>query len=306
MRPPCELVQREFLPVLRWKVANLLGESGYSQVEIAEFMGLTQAAVSKYLRQSPPETNLIESIKDLAVRLVELSVRSDFESQAVREICSECMKLRIGSTICDSHRSSVDSLAEQKCNICADLLGGSDSKLSGRSEVLRNLEDALGVIENSRNFAALVPQVRTNIVVCNENPDSIDDVVGIPGRITIVDGRAHITSPPKFGSSRHTASILLRAREHIPSTTVSVCIKGDERVVTLLREAGIELFKTEEGTTDPTKITTALESAEQSLKHFAIRVPGDIGVEPVVYLFGENPTELIEIADGIGAKLRNQ
>ncbi|TFG12722.1 hypothetical protein EU537_08485 [Candidatus Thorarchaeota archaeon] len=305
MRPPCELVQREFLPILRWQVANLLNESGYSQVEIADSMDLTQAAVSKYLRQSPPKTNLIESIEHLAVRLVDLSARSEFESEAVKEICSECMRLRIGSTICDNHRESVEYLARQKCNICASLLGGSDSTLSGRSEVLTNLEEALELIENSRNFAALVPQVRTNIVVCGNEPASTDDVAGIPGRITIVDGRAHITSSPRFGSSRHTASILLGAREHIPSITVSVCIKGDDRIVALLREAGVPIFQMEEGTTDPNQIITALDGVDESLKRFGIYVIGDVGVEPVVYLFGKNPTNLIQMAERIGAELRN-
>jgi hypothetical protein len=269
-------------------------------------MDLTQAAVSKYLRQSSPETGVLESIEMLAVRLADLSSGTDFESEAVKEICSECMKLRIGSTICESHRASVESLDKQKCNICADLLGGGDSTISGRSRALRNLEDALENIENSRNFAALVPQVRTNIVVCGEEASSIDDVAGIPGRITIVDGRAHITSPPRFGSSRHTASILLQAKEHVPSTTVSICIKGDDRIVTLLRKAGLPISKMEEGTTDPNRITAVLEGIDEKARCFAIQVPGDIGVEPVVYLFGDNADKLIKMAERIGREVRDK
>lgn len=50
MLTPCEAVLKGFLPGMKASVSKLLvNEYGFSQTEAAEKLGLTQAAVSKYL-----------------------------------------------------------------------------------------------------------------------------------------------------------------------------------------------------------------------------------------------------------------
>ena len=49
MRPPCEAVVKKSLPVLRSLVAKeLIGKYGFSQVEVANKLGMTKAAISQY------------------------------------------------------------------------------------------------------------------------------------------------------------------------------------------------------------------------------------------------------------------
>ncbi len=51
MRPPCEAVVKEVLPAIRaMLVRELIERHRLSQVEVAEKLGITQPAVSQYLR----------------------------------------------------------------------------------------------------------------------------------------------------------------------------------------------------------------------------------------------------------------
>jgi len=51
MKPPCEVVVKEVLPAIRaMLVRELIGHHRLSQVEVADKLGITQPAVSQYLR----------------------------------------------------------------------------------------------------------------------------------------------------------------------------------------------------------------------------------------------------------------
>ncbi|MHA1736485.1 MAG: transcriptional regulator, partial [Candidatus Thorarchaeota archaeon] len=69
MRPPCELVQREYLPALRSTLAAALHARGLSQNRIAAMMDITQAAVSKYLSNPIEATIGKKQIAALAEKL---------------------------------------------------------------------------------------------------------------------------------------------------------------------------------------------------------------------------------------------
>ena len=64
---------------------------------------------------------------------------------------------------------------------------------------------ALDLVEECKEFAALIPEVRTNLVYARPNSRSRDDVLGIDGRITVVSGLPHAAGKPRFGASSHMA-----------------------------------------------------------------------------------------------------
>ncbi|TET12508.1 MAG: hypothetical protein E3J86_00035, partial [Candidatus Thorarchaeota archaeon] len=131
MRPPCEIVQRDFLPVVRTFVARYLRKEGFSQTEIASRMDLTQAAVSKYLNQPVTKTRLAVEIEHLSENLTGMLKTGEATAdQIVRELCSTCMKSRIGSTLCEMHQKKVPSLKAANCQVCSKLLGGRNANLA--------------------------------------------------------------------------------------------------------------------------------------------------------------------------------
>ena len=299
MRPPCEIVQRDFLRVVRTSVARALSGDGFSQTEIASKLDLTQAAVSKYLSQPVYKTRLASEINTLTQKLTELIKSGDTEADIlVREICSTCMRSRLGSTLCEMHQKKVQSLEIVNCQICAQLLGGSDNDLSERAVVISDMLDALRILEASESFVEIVPQVRANLVMCNSTANSMKDVAGVPGRITIIDGRARALVSPQFGTSKHTAELLLNAKDTWTGIRSCLCVSGGDVVVKSAKKVGFKIVTLNKPESVAVKIIKGLKNSDSMpgnrTAYPAIHVPGGIGVEPILYLFGPNARDLSE------------
>ncbi len=296
MRPPCETVQREFLPSLRARVAYELKSMGLSQNEIAEKMDITQAAVSKYLSQ--PKTNLKLTVEasQAVPKLVELiSSSTPSSDKIVLEICSACMRSRLGSAVCKLHKTNVPSLDAVNCQICNQLLGGQDRTLTKRAEVLADMFDAIRQIEASGSFGIVMPQVRANLVTAEQTATHIDEVAGIPGRITLVNGKAHALMSPQFGASQHTAKLLLYTKSQVPKIRSCLCISGKSEVVQQAKASGFQIISLKESTNDADKIIETVDQGKMIKKTMdspAIHVPGGFGVEPILYLFGSSASDL--------------
>ena len=264
------------------------------QTVIAEKMGLTQAAVSKYLGRSFTKSALDGDASSLAEQLCSM-ILSDTGAMdsLVKTICSHCMILRIGSRTCNLHRASIQDLGDLNCSICTDLLGGTHAEFVGRAEVLQDVLAALNHIESDVNFHRIMPQVRANLVACHETAESVRDVVSVPGRITLINGRAHALVSPQFGSSRHTATILLRVREGWSKVKACICVSGQDEVVKAAQQSDFIVIKHKIATTDAEVIASqALVTSGRKKGLPAIHVPGGVGVEPILYLFGETALQL--------------
>ncbi|MFC1454853.1 transcriptional regulator, partial [Candidatus Undinarchaeota archaeon] len=57
MRTPCELIVKYYLPAMRSQITKELDSKGFTQSEIAKTLGVTQAAVSKYLSNKLDSTS---------------------------------------------------------------------------------------------------------------------------------------------------------------------------------------------------------------------------------------------------------
>ena len=310
MRPPCETVQRDFLRTVRVFVARSLKEEGFSQTEIALKMDMTQAAVSKYLGQTMTKTKLEGEVSLLSKKITEMfKTGEDDADQIVREICSVCMRSRLGSTLCEVHQEKVPSLKVVNCQVCSQLLGGRDDDLAERALVIGDILEALRIIESSESFEAIVPQVRANFVACNDQAVTYKDVAGVPGRITIVDGRARALVSPQFGASQHTAELLLHAKSTWPRVRSCLCVSGTEDIVKHAGRSGFKVVSIKDPESASSMIAKSLKTLKQipgaRTPYPAIHVPGGYGIEPILYLFGPSAKELSERSIRISDALRS-
>jgi hypothetical protein len=285
-----------------------LHESGQSQNEIARRMSITQAAVSKYLSQGSKKSSIQKHVDILTENLTNM-ILSDAPQQdmMVKEICKTCMYLRIGSSICKMHRDSVPALGEVKCQICTDLLAGEEKEFASRGVTLRDLQEALTLMSNAPQFSRLIPQVRANLVACGTDATSYMDVAGVPGRITLVNGRAVALTSPQFGASQHTANLLLWARSNWPSLQACLGISGTKEIVAAAEKNGIKMIGLSTPATDHVSISEAAQNStgrvKKTLNYVAIHVPGGIGVEPILYLFGPSAVGLANASISLSMKL---
>src|SRR3989338_6317866 len=94
MRLDCEIISQDFLPALRAVLAKELAACGMNQKEIAGVLGISQPAVSQYLRDLRGSANhfvsdseLSDSVKEMCGRI---SAKQVDERQLKKEMYSVC------------------------------------------------------------------------------------------------------------------------------------------------------------------------------------------------------------------------
>ncbi len=305
MRPPCELVQREYLQLVRQELAKRLRGHGLSQMQIADKLGVTQAAVSKYLAQEQTTTTpLISEVAHVVENMADAILSGASDAALIGILCRTCMLLRMGGQICTMHRESHRPLDEVGCQICTTLLGG-PPEFSERAAVLSDMRAALDIIESAANFHLLIPQVRTNLVMCDRTASSPRDVVGVPGRITVIGTRARALTSPAFGASGHTAGVLLAARRVWPAVFSCLGVRATEGVIREASRTGFKIFEAppDKYTLDDLSEFLQKLPVDHMCKEPALYVHGHVGIEPILYLFGVSASVLAQHAVAICARL---
>ncbi|WP_223791380.1 thiamine-phosphate synthase family protein [Methanobacterium spitsbergense] len=167
------------------------------------------------------------------------------------------------------------------------------------------VQKAVKILENSSEFAELIPEVRSNIVMAIEDAKTIDQVVGIPGRITIVNGMPKAVMPPDFMSSSHMARLVLTIIKHDPSKRSAINLKYNPMILDICRKLGLEVssynrtqepakVKEIEGSTIPWGVETAIEKS--GTVPDVIYHKGAWGKEPMICLIGSDACEVAEMA----------
>ena len=72
MRLDCEIISQDFLPVLRAVLAKELSSCGLNQKDVANILGISQPAVSQYLRDLRGSRNHFVSDEELYMKIKEL------------------------------------------------------------------------------------------------------------------------------------------------------------------------------------------------------------------------------------------
>jgi len=124
MKPICEVIAVQMLPTLRALIAKELTENyGLNQQEAAEKLGLTQPAISQYLRELRGyKIKLLTKDKEVYLKISNIckQLANDELSydQLVIEFCNVCKMMRKKGLICKLHKAASSKLKE--CNICME------------------------------------------------------------------------------------------------------------------------------------------------------------------------------------------
>ena len=167
---------------------------------------------------------------------------------------------------------------------------------------------ALELLEGCEEFAGLVPEVRTNLVYARPHARSRADVLGIDGRITVVNGLPHAAGKPKFGASSHMARLLVELGKVDSAVRAGVNFANNPSLTKWLeayckmrgwvfsvidRTQEPEEVKDVEGASMPWKVTQAIDTAGGQVPKVFYET-GAIGKEPVSVLVGQDPIEVAE------------
>ncbi len=301
MHPPDELMIGSFLPSMRLLVSKKLRSKGHSQSRISSLLGITQASVSHYLSTSPDRA--YSKLAELGLGRDEADRYAGLLAEDVQRdpvLATETLTLLwtglLGrGLVCLAHRTMYPALAT--CDIC--LREFAHAQLA-KQEAVDQVARAVRIIEASPTFARVIPEVSVNIVCVQEDSDSPDGVVAVPGRIVRVRNTARAMLPPEVGVSKHMANILVLVRRRVHEYHAAINLKYDLRMKGVLRKRRlrqIEIGGTyPTGTEDPTVAALARKLMETDDRFDVVVDLGGKGVEPNLYVFGKTAIEAASVA----------
>ncbi|MFB6130332.1 MAG: thiamine-phosphate synthase family protein [Salinigranum sp.] len=278
-----EIVVEEFLPTVRSMLAEELRARGLTQREVADALGISQSAVSKYAHGEVSRRQEIledERVTALVDEVAEGLATGDVSRvQALVEIEVLVRRLEDGDLLAQLHEEAMPELAEYEGSLSVH---DPESGLRTAERVRSSVRRGLRTLTTTSGFASLIPHVGSNLVECLPEATGIEDVAGVPGHIFDVMGRATVPGDPEFGVSEHVASVLLSARAAGAAARAAVNLRYDPDLVERLEAMGYETVEFDaEAPEDP--IVAALEGRDVG-ETFVVYQTGGFGIEPVTYV----------------------
>jgi predicted fused transcriptional regulator/phosphomethylpyrimidine kinase len=182
-----------------------------------------------------------------------------------------------------------------------------------RYYVLGNVLEGLALLEGAGAFASLIPEVRSNLVMCLARCEGPQDVVGIPGRITNVFGQARAAARPALGGSHYTARLVLAVRGELSNLRAALEIKYRPDLLAVIEEVGLTAKSLEPllaGDPAPEARATGLrrafkEAYSEDEKLSVAYTEGGQGREGAIILLGETAVEVTRKAIAIAEAYAN-
>jgi predicted fused transcriptional regulator/phosphomethylpyrimidine kinase/predicted transcriptional regulator len=289
-----EIVVDEFLPTVRSMLAAALRERGLTQAEVAEALGVSQSAVSKYAHGGVGRNERVaghDRVRETVERVADGLVTGDLSRVgALVELEVLVRELESGGLLTDLHEAAEPGLADHGGYDVHDPEGAVRTAEQVRSSVRRGLR----TLTTAGGFAARIPAVGSNLVECLPDATDIEDVAGVPGRIFDVKGRATVPADPEFGVSGHVAGVLLAARAAGLPVRAALDVAYEPAALAALADAGLATveFDPAADAADDT-VRAAVERAlvdagagAGDAESAVVYHTGAVGVEPIVYVLG--------------------
>ncbi len=287
-----ELVVDEFLPTFRSQLAEALRERGLTQSEVADLLGISQSAVSKYVHGEVDRNDRLateDRVTDLVERLADGLADGNMtttEALVEAEVCIR--ELEHGGALSELHAEAVPELAEHDADFAVH---DPDSRLRASGRVRASVRRGLRVLENTGGFASLIPAVGSNLVEGLPEAERIEDVAGVPGRILDVGGQATVPGDPEFGVSQHVANVLLAARAAGCDVHAALNIAYDEETIDALEAEGLTTVEFDPEAELEDGIAAAVETVAGV---DVLYQTGAMGIEPIVYVLGPDAVTVAE------------
>ncbi|USZ69176.1 helix-turn-helix domain-containing protein [Halorussus salilacus] len=291
-----EIVVEEFLPTVRSMLAEDLRERGLTQSEVADLLGISQSAVSKYANGEVERNDRVlgdERVRELVSRVgAGLAEGTTSRVEALVEIEVLIRRLEDRDLVAELHEAAFPELAGHGGDFNVH---DPEGQLRVTERVRSSLRRGLTIVESASGFASLIPAVGSNLCECTPDADGIDDVAGVPGRIFDVKGQATIPADPEFGVSEHVASLLLAARRNgREDLRAAMNVRYDPDIVAALEALGHESaeFDAEYDDLDAVVGAALRETPDAAVLYHT----GGYGIEPITYLLGEDAEQVAEMA----------
>jgi uncharacterized protein len=134
---PSEIETKLLIPAVRAILSKeLVIEKGLKEEEVARMLGITQAAVSNYLRGTRGDNELISKLMSLSEIMSmikeigdDLSTNRAYTAKTLSKFIALCNYMRFSLIICDAHHSLERNIDEKVCEQCKIILTGTQQSV---------------------------------------------------------------------------------------------------------------------------------------------------------------------------------
>ena len=176
------------------------------------------------------------------------------------------------------------------------------TKIGKEDDIEKELSDAISKFTNLKDIFKYIPEVQTNFVFSKPKPRSLDDILGVSGRIVKAGQKLIVAGTLQYGSSRHVGSAVLEMAKKFPSIRSGINIKYDKELIKKAISKNYSVLhyerikepsttKTKEGRTISWGIKNAIRNTTKPAD--IIFHKGDFGKEPMILIFGTNPIQVL-------------
>ena len=149
----------------------------------------------------------------------------------------------------------------------------------------------------------LMPEVQSNLGYALPFAETHADVAAFPGRLVKLGEKIMAVSSPRFGASRHIASIILTAMRYDPAFRSAMNIRFSEEKVSQCQALGWEV-RSFDRAHEPKHVKEreggTLEWGTEAVLSQTFQIPdmiydrGEIGKEPMIRVLGRTPKEVVD------------
>ncbi|MGA0296300.1 MAG: bifunctional hydroxymethylpyrimidine kinase/phosphomethylpyrimidine kinase [Nitrosopumilaceae archaeon] len=154
-----------------------------------------------------------------------------------------------------------------------------------------------------KNISDRIPECQTNFVFAKKSPKSIKDVLGISGRLVKSGNYVIKAGDLEYGGSTHVATAVLEINKKFKHIRSGINLKFSENAILKLEKNELVVksydrlkepkkIKNKEGSSIQWGISEVLSKSKTPPD--VIYHKGDIGKEPMILIFGEDPQVVIQ------------
>jgi len=169
------------------------------------------------------------------------------------------------------------------------------------SSIERKLVNSINDFKNIKKISENIPECQTNFVFSKNNPRKINDVLGINGRLVKSGNNIIQAGSLVFGGSQHVASAVIEVSKKFPEIRSALNIKYEEKIISKARKRKLKVLSYDR-TKEPKKsklrenssIKWGISNCLKSNPPDLIFHKGDFGKEPMIIVFGNEPSDVIK------------
>ena len=163
-----------------------------------------------------------------------------------------------------------------------------------------SLHNSIDEFRQIKNIHRVIPECQTNFVFAKTNPKTINDVLGISGRLVKTGKEIEIAGQIVYGGSQHVASAVIEVNKKFPEILSCINIKYDKKIILKSKKIGFTVLNYDRSKEpkmvkmkENSSITWGISSILKTNCPDIVYHKGDFGKEPMILIFGETPNDVI-------------